>query len=50
VPGVEPHLTQEALAEEEKDANAAFPLLLKGQEEAEAVAVQEGKAGQGQIH
>jgi uncharacterized protein YjaZ len=44
---VEPHLAQEALAEEKNDANAAVSLLLKRQEEAELVAVQEGKAGQG---
>jgi hypothetical protein len=41
------HLAQEALAEEENDANAAVSLLLKRQDEAESVAVQEGKAGQG---
>jgi hypothetical protein len=44
---VGPHLAQEALAEEKNDANAAVFLLLKRQEEAELVAVQEGKAGQG---
>jgi hypothetical protein len=44
---VEPRLAQEALAEEENDANAAVSLLLTRQEEAELVAVQEGKAGQG---
>ena len=44
---VEPHLAQEALAEEKNDANDAVFLLLKRQEEAELVAVQEGKAGQG---
>jgi hypothetical protein len=42
---VEPHLAQEALAEAKNDANAAVSLLLKRQEEAELVAVQEGKAG-----
>jgi hypothetical protein len=35
------------LAEEKNDANDAVFLLLKRQEEAELVAVQEGKAGQG---
>ena len=44
---VEPHLAQDALAEEKNDANDAVFLLLKRQEEAELVAVQEGKAGQG---
>jgi hypothetical protein len=44
---VEPHLAQEVLAEENNDANAAVPLLLKRQEEAKAVAVLESKAGQG---
>jgi transcription initiation factor TFIID subunit TAF12 len=47
VANVEAHLAQEALAEEKNDANAAVFLLLKRQEEAELVAVQEGKAGQG---
>jgi hypothetical protein len=42
-----PHLAQEALAEEKNDANDAVFLLLKRQEEAELVAVQEGKAGRG---
>jgi hypothetical protein len=45
---VEPHLAQEALAEEKNDANAAVSLLLKRQEEAELVAMQEGKAEQAQ--
>jgi hypothetical protein len=44
---VEPHLAQEALAEEKDDANDVVFLLLKRQEEAKLVAVQEGKAGQG---
>jgi hypothetical protein len=44
---VEPHLAQEALAEEKNDANAAVFTLHKRQEEAELVAVQEGMAGQG---
>jgi hypothetical protein len=44
---VEPHLAQKTLAEEKNDANAAVSLLLlKRQEEAALVAVQEGKAGQ----
>jgi hypothetical protein len=42
---VEPHLAQE-----KNDANAAVSLLLERQEEAELVAVQEGKAGQGAAH
>jgi hypothetical protein len=42
---VERNVAQEALAEEENDANAAVFLLLKRQEEAKAVAVEEGRAG-----
>jgi hypothetical protein len=42
-----PHVAPESLVEEMNDANAAVSLLLKKQEEAELVAVQEGKAGQG---
>jgi hypothetical protein len=46
---VDPHLAQEALAEEKNDANDAVFLLFNfnRQEEAELVAVQEGRAGQG---
>jgi hypothetical protein len=43
---VEPYLAQEALPEEENDANAAVLLLLKRQEEAEAVTEQKCKSGQ----
>jgi hypothetical protein len=39
--------SQEMLAEEENDANAAFLLLLKRQEEAQATAGRECKSGQG---
>jgi hypothetical protein len=41
---VEPHLAQAAVAEEKNDANAAVSLL-KRQEEAELVAVQEARQG-----
>jgi hypothetical protein len=44
---VEPHLAQNALAEEKNDANDAVFLSMKRQEEADLVAVQKGKAGQG---
>jgi hypothetical protein len=43
---VQSALAQKALSEEKNDANTAVSLLLKMQEEAELVAVQEGKAGQ----